>query len=131
MKTPQLQKTHDELSKQITSLRHTVIDNIRLFVTELGKRLTDEEVDTKGYLDLGKGIIVSSEDSILSESIVGVAIQDEDWKANPFMVDVEHQGPTAAYGTDELTIDTLLAILKSLEEMSVKDDAVLDVLYFN
>ena len=128
--TKNLEKQHDNIKEQVVSIRKTVIDNIRLFTQELGQRLADEDVDTEGYLDLGRGIIVSSEDANFTESIVGVALQQKDWEKNPFMVDVEFQGPTAAYGADALTIDTLLAILKSVEELSDKSVEYLGVSYF-
>lgn len=125
-----LEKQHDIIKERVAAIRKTVIDNIRLFTQELGQRLADEDVDTEGYLDLGRGIVVSSEDATLTESIVGVALQQKDWEKNPFMVDVEFQGPTAAYDADALTIDTLLAILKSLEKLSDKSSENLGVSYF-
>ena len=128
--TKNLEKQHDNIKEQVVSIRKTVIDKIRLFTQELGQRLEDEGVDTEGYLELGRGIIVSSEDNALTESIIGVAIQQKTWEENPFMVDVEHQGPTVAYSTEELTTDTLLSILKSLEKLSDKSVEYLGVSYF-
>lgn len=129
MNTPKLQKTHDELSKQMETLRLEVVNSIRSCAKSIGNRLRDAGEDTsRGYIDINTGVVITSCELTLTETIIGVAIEDDVFNLEPFVLDVEHQGPITWGPLDQVSTNSLLLVLKALEKIASEDISKIELI---